>query len=176
MEKIKLFIASSIDGYIADENDNIDWLTQYPNPDGVDYGYNDFFKTIDKVIIGRTTYEEILSFGIEWPYQNCTTYVVTTSKNYTTSTPNTKVINTINKQFIEDLKNSTQKDCWIVGGGKLITSFLDFNAIDEMTISLIPIMIGKGKKLFNNSTIHQVFNLVNSKQFDTGVINLTYKK
>lgn len=65
MKKIKLFIASSIDGYIADENNNIEWLTKFPNPDKLDYGYHNFIKTIDKVVMGRKTYEEILKFGVE---------------------------------------------------------------------------------------------------------------
>ena len=68
MPKIKLYIAATIDGFIAREDGSLDWLNNHPNPDQLDYGYADFMSRIDTVIMGRKTYEEVLGFGVEWPY------------------------------------------------------------------------------------------------------------
>jgi len=175
MVKIQLYIATSIDGFIARKNGELDWLNNLPNPNNLDYGYNNFLSQIDTVIIGRKTYEEILSFGIDWPYGNCKTYVATTDKNYKTKTENSHTINIINKKTIEEIKTQSKNKIWVVGGGILISEFLNFNAIDEMIICIIPIIIGSGIKLFPNNPLETKFNLIKSEPFETGAINLTYR-
>ena len=82
MKKIKLYIAVSIDGFIAKENHSLDWLNELPKIEGLAYGYNDFYNDIDVVIMGRRTYKEILGFDVDWPYENCKSFIVTSKKNY----------------------------------------------------------------------------------------------
>ncbi|RLC54787.1 MAG: dihydrofolate reductase [Candidatus Cloacimonadota bacterium] len=176
MSEIKLFIATTIDGFIARENGSLDWLNEIPNPENLDYGYGDFLAGIDVLIMGRKTYEEILGFGIEWPYDNCTSFVVTSETNYQTKTANTVIINRIDQQHYDRIKLSSKKNIWIVGGGQLITEFINNNLIDEMTLSLIPTILGKGIRLFPNRPKETKFDLVNTESFDTGVVNLTYKR
>lgn len=69
--KIKLYVASSLDGFIARKNGELDWLMEHPNPNQLDYGYAEFLNGIDTVLMGRKTYEEILAFDVEWPYADC---------------------------------------------------------------------------------------------------------
>lgn len=176
MSKIKLYIAASIDGYIARENHSLDWLTEFPNPDNLDYGYDDFYNGIDIVVIGRKTYEEILGFGVDWPYSDCTSYIVTSKNDYTPKTKNTQILNEINENTINKLKSKSNKNIWIVGGGILITSFLNLNAIDEMTLSVIPIILGKGIKLFPGKTRETKFEMIKTDAFKTGIVNITYQK
>ncbi|NBC08920.1 MAG: hypothetical protein GVY26_17145 [Bacteroidetes bacterium] len=97
MSGIKLYIATSIDGYIARPNNQLDWLAKLPNLDKTDYGYQDFYAGIDTVVMGRKTYEEVLGFDVDWPYAECTTYVATTRKDYVLSTPNTELLPLLNE-------------------------------------------------------------------------------
>ncbi|MCX6231965.1 MAG: dihydrofolate reductase family protein [Bacteroidetes bacterium] len=176
MSKIQLFIACTLDGFIARENGSLDWLFELPNPDQIDHGYNDFINGIDIVIMGRKTYDEVLGFGIDWPYSNCKTYIVTKNENYTVKTENTLLLHTINIEVIENLESESQKNIWLVGGGDLITQFLNENAIDDMALCMIPIILGKGIQLFPNQPKETKFEFVRSEAFKTGVVNLTYKK
>ena len=79
MPRIKLYIATSLDGFIARENGSIDWLTKYENNPETDYGYSEFYASIGKVLMGRKTYEQALGFG-EWPYREKKSYVFTRQK------------------------------------------------------------------------------------------------
>ncbi len=176
MTEIKLFIAATIDGFIARDDGSLDWLDSLPNPNKIDHGYAEFYKDIGTVVIGRKTYEEVLGFGVEWPYANCKTYVVTSKDNYRTQTENTEVINSISAQNIEVIKTASAKDIWVVGGGEIITGFLNYNLIDEVILCIIPVILGKGIPLFPNNPRETLFELKKSEQFETGAVALHYKK
>lgn len=176
MSKIKLYIASSIDGYIARENHSLDWLHALPNPENLDYGYNDFINGIDTVILGRKTYDEIMGFGVEWPYGNCNTYIVTNDKNYNPQTSKTFLLNDISKKSVDQIKWESEKDIWIVGGGKLISQLLNLEVIDEMYICIIPIILGSGIPLFPNKPKETKFRLVKTEDYNTGAVMLSYQK
>ena len=117
MPEIKLFIATSLDGYIARPDGSIDWLNEIPNPDNSDFGYNDFYAEIDTLVMGRSTYEEVLSFDVEWPYPDRKCYVVTSKKDLKTPTPNTVLAHELNQEFLETLKKESSRNIWLVGGG-----------------------------------------------------------
>jgi dihydrofolate reductase len=174
--EIKLFIATTIDGFIARENNSLDWLTELPNPNKHDYGYNEFISTIDTVIMGRRTYEEILGFDVDWPYPHYNTFVVTSNSSFKAKTKNTNILYNIDKLSIASLKSKSKKNIWIVGGGKIITAFLNHNAVDEMLLTIIPIILGKGIRLFPDAPKETNFKLIQAESFDTGLVNLTYKK
>jgi dihydrofolate reductase len=88
-----LYIAASLDGYIARQDGSLDWLENLPNPDQTDHGYAAFLDTIGTVVMGRTTYEQVLGFGGEWPYATMDTKVVTSRKDFNAGTPSTEVVN-----------------------------------------------------------------------------------
>lgn len=176
MTLIKLFIASTLDGFIAREDGSIDWLTGMPNPGGTDHGYHEFLQSIDTLIMGRKTYDEVLGFGIPWPYPDQMTYVVTMDNGFKTGSPATEIIHAINGETIQKLKLASRKNIWLVGGGEVITAFLNENAVDEITISVIPILLGKGIRLFQCELKETRFDLVSAQPFETGVVNLVYRK
>ena len=176
MNSIKLYIASTIDGFIAREDGSLDWLEELPNPNQIDYGYSDFYATIDKVVIGRKTYEEVLGFGVDWPYEDCTTYMVTSKEDYQPKTNNTEVINKVDQDTINRIKSAGEKDVWVIGGGLIITEFLNLGAIDKMILCVIPTILGSGIPLFPNHPKETKFNLVKAEPFETGAVILTYKK
>ncbi len=176
MSEIKLYIATSLDGYIAREDGSIDWLDAVPNPDQIDHGYAEFYETIDTVILGRKTYEVILGFGVDWPYPDCKTYIVTSDSDYQVKTENTEVLNEVSREQVDLIKRHSQKNIWIMGGGKLITTFLNLGEVDEMILSVIPTILGKGIRLFPDSPRETSFKIINVQAFETGAINLAYRK
>ena len=128
------------------------------------------------ILMGRKTYEEVLGFGVEWPYGDCRTFVVTSDENYQVSTPNTEVLARIDEKAIERIRSASQKNVWIVGGGQVITRFLDLGAIDEMILCLIPIVLGKGIRLFPGEPLETRFDLVSAESYRSGAVMLTYAK
>jgi len=175
MSKIKLFIATSLDGYIARTDGSIDWLDNIPQVEGLDYGYGKFINTISELIMGRKTYEKIRSFGVEWPYPNQNCNVITSNNKLEIFSPNTYLY-PYNRNEINNLRSQSKHDIWVVGGGQLITKMMQDQLIDELTISLIPVLIGKGIPLIQEikNDIHLSFS--EHEVFSSGVINLTYKK
>ncbi len=143
MRRIILNIACSLDGYIARENGNIDWLPT----DGGDFGMKKFMSSVDTVLLGRTTYEQILTFDCDYPYTNKKSYVFSTKLGK----------NKEGIEFVSDMINFSKKlvelpgkDIWLIGGGKTISFFLNAGLIDEIIISKLPILIGSGISLFQN--------------------------
>ena len=174
MRKVKLFIATTLDGFIARENGSLDWLFELSNPNQTDHGYNDFIKEVGIVAMGRKTYDEVLGFGVNWPYSNCKTYILTKNNDYRVKTENTFILNDINKDVIDNLKSHSSGNIWVVGGGNVITQFINESAIDEMTLSIIPLILGNGIRLFPDEPKETNFDLIKSESFETGVVNLTY--
>lgn len=174
MKTIKLYIAVSIDGYIARNDGDLDWLMKYPINPETNYGYDDFYKSIDTVVMGGQTYRDILNMDFVWPYKDKTTYVVShtpmdTKENVRFITGN--VIDEISK-----LRDEKGKDIWLVGGGQLITMLLNQNMVDEMTITTIPVILGNGIPLFPNSPIESQWELQDCTSYKNGVVQVTYKK
>lgn len=176
MNKTTLYIATSLDGKIARKDGSLDWLFSLPNPNQIDHGYADFLSNIGTTIMGRKTYNEIIGFGVDWPYQGMNSYVVTTSKDFKPTTPDTFSIATDLNDFIDNLKIGGEKDIWLIGGGQLIASFLEKKILDRMILTIIPTIIGEGIPLFPNSNEDTNWELVNVEQFETGVVNLTYDR
>jgi dihydrofolate reductase len=169
MRKVVLFIATSLDGYIADTSGGVDWLFT-----DQDYGYTVFLETIDSVIMGRTTYEQILSFG-EYPYSSKTGFVFSETRSGDRD-ENVEFVSGDVKSFVENLRQSPGKDIWLIGGGKLVRSFVQENLIDMFIIYVHPIILGAGISLFPSplSTTHLTFQ--KSQAFDTGLVQLVYER
>ena len=89
MSKVTLFIATTLDGKIARQNGELDWLMNRPNPNQLDFGYHEFLGTVGTIVLGKTTYNKILGFGVDWPYTGIPVYVVTTDPKFQTKTPDT---------------------------------------------------------------------------------------
>ncbi len=169
--KIVLYIAMSLDGYIAKLNDDLSFL-DLVEKDGEDYGYADFISNTDTVIIGRKTYDWITS-RVDFPYTDKTTYVITR-----TPKPNHqgKIVYTNDiVKLVVNLKAADGKQIFCVGGSEIVDMLLNENLIDEMIISIIPILLGDGIKLFKNGIPEQKLTLLSTKQFVTGLVQLHYE-
>lgn len=143
--KVVLYIAMSLDGYIAKEDGSVEWLE---NSGGEEVnGYLDFYKTIDTIIMGRKTYDQILTFG-EWGYKTKKTYVLTSRPMEIKNELEIEFINENLDSLVKRLKEKAKLDIWLLGGGKTANEFLKNELIDEYRIAIIPIILGSGIKLF----------------------------
>jgi len=176
MIKTVLYIAASLDGYIARPDGSLDWLTSVPAPQTGDYGYNELLESIGTIIMGRKTYETIIGFGVDWPYTGKNTYVATTNKNVQVKSPDTYLLTDPINEFVRKLKQKTQKDIWLAGGGEVIAKFINKGLLDTIIITLIPKIIGTGIPLFSDNLKETNWRLINTQSFNTGVVNLTYEK
>ena len=156
MTKVTVYIASSLDGYIAKENGSVDWL-----PENVESGYDVFYKSIDTVIIGKTTYDQILTFG-KYPYKDKKSFVFTRA-NQDKNENVEFLFNT--EKFIEDGFPDAGENIWLVGGAQIIASFLKNKAIDEIIISFIPVLLGKGIPLFKDIENQIKLEFIKTKKY-----------
>jgi dihydrofolate reductase len=170
MRKTKVFIAMSLDGYIADKSGGLDWL-KCVEVAGEDYGYQAFIVDVDTLVMGRKTYEKIISFGIDFPYQDKKCYVISSAKNEDSSFVDFISGDVI--KLVSDLKQKSGKNIY-VDGGQLICSLLAANLIDEMIISVIPVLLGNGIGLFEHLKNQIELELISSKSFESGLVQMHY--
>jgi len=167
LRKIKLFIASSLDGYIAKEDGSVDWL-----PQSGDSGYIHFYKSIDTVLMGKKTYEQILTFG-KYPYKDKKYYVFTRSLNQKKKNENVEFTSEVEK-FTKKLISSSGKDIWLVGGSDIVSTFMNLKFVDEIILSIIPVVLGKGIPLFKNIKQEIKLELIKTTEYDE-LVELSYK-
>lgn len=168
MPKTILYIAISLNGYIAKEDGSVDWLSSFNE----DYGYEKFLSTIDTIIMGRKTYQQVLTFG-EWPYKGIRTYVFTHQKlknDNNVEFASGEIIQTINK-----IKKQSNKNIWLVGGAELITEFVKQQLIDEYQIFIMPVFLGSGISLLSEAVEINFKNFTKSKSYKSGVVELHLK-
>jgi dihydrofolate reductase len=171
--KIILYIASSLDGFIAGRNGDISWLDAY-QVEGEDYGYSEFLKAIDIIVMGSKTYEQILNFG-SWPYEGVKTYVMTKRQLEPVDKAKVKFYSGGLDSFVPGIKRESHKNIWLVGGASLAQSFLKHSFIDEMIISIIPVILGDGITLFGRTQKEFRLELLKSGSYNNGIVQLHYK-
>jgi dihydrofolate reductase len=172
MRKIKLYIASSLDGKIARPDGNIDWLDEFNSP-AEDYGYNDFMDSVDTTVMGNTTYQQILKMGPGFPYNNKRNYVFTRNSGLKQDGNVTYRSGDL-FSFVQSLKQESGKDIWLVGGGQVNAFFLNNDLIDELILFFIPVLIGDGIPLFDQSDRLKNLTLTGNKSYPNGVVELKY--
>ena len=166
MRKIILFIASSMDGYIAKNNGSVDWL-----PVNCLSGYDDFYKSIDTVIMGKKTYDQVLTFGA-YPYKDKKSYVLT-HNDTPNNDENVQLVNNVEK-LTKTLFTGTGSNVWLVGGAEIIATFMNLGLIDETILSIIPVVLGSGISLFTNIQKETKFQLIKTTEYDE-LVELHYK-
>ncbi|WP_170254446.1 dihydrofolate reductase family protein [Phaeodactylibacter luteus] len=171
---VKLFIAATLDGYIARKDGSIDWLEELPNPSGNDHGYNHFYNSIQGLIMGRQTYEDVAAFDMPWPYAGKPTYVFSRSKMAPFSTPDTSQGGSVSRAWLSSLPEKVRSGLWLVGGGELIGAFLQEKLVDEITLCLFPRLLGEGRPLFKGVYPECVLRRKAVEPFDSGLVNITY--
>ncbi len=169
-----VFIGTSLDGYIADKNGDLDWLQVIPNPEGDDMGYNAHIDRIDALVMGRNTMDMVLSFGIDWPYTK-PVYVLSNTLTEVPKEVEGKVflIKGELTQIIEELNGKGFNNLYI-DGGVTIQNFLKEDLIDELIISTIPVVLGGGSPLFGDLVSPLDFTLKNVTTYLDEIVTTHY--
>ncbi|PKN95867.1 MAG: dihydrofolate reductase [Chloroflexi bacterium HGW-Chloroflexi-5] len=162
----------SADGYIAKPNDDLSFLSMVQQ-DGEDYGYADFLKSVDTVIMGRKTYDWVMTQLSEFPHADLDSYIITRSVK--PDVGKTKFYTGNLKELVSELKNKPGKNIFVDGGAEIVNELMKENLIDAFIISVIPIFVGSGTRLFNDGRPEQKLEIVRVKRFDTGLVQLHYK-
>ncbi|MDR7127875.1 dihydrofolate reductase [Algoriphagus sp. 4150] len=175
MRKLSLFIATSLDGYIAKPNDDLGFL-KLVEKEGEDYGYSEFTATIDTIILGRKTYDWVLREIDTSHYDNGERNVYVITKTKRPDVGKTKFYNGSPTELVQQLKSENGKNIFCDGGAEIVNELLESDLIDEFIISIVPVLVGDGIRLFKDGRPEQQLNLVKAKTFDTGLTQLHYKR
>ncbi|MED3573111.1 dihydrofolate reductase family protein [Cytobacillus praedii] len=161
--KLALFIAQSLDGFIATKDDSLDWLFKVEGEG--DNGYTEFIETIDTILIGKRTYDWIMKHEKgQFPYKDKSCFVFSRTRN--DDTDHVKFINEDIVTFTNNLKKEDGKNIWIVGGGDLLHTFLKEDLVDELILTIAPKIIGEGIPLFKESNYHLDLYLKGTRTFN----------
>ncbi len=161
--KVVLFIATSLDGYIAAEEDSLEWLFQVEGEG--DNGYSEFYETIDTIILGRRTYDWIIDKeGDNFPYKDAKCYVY--SNTYKGKNEFVEFVNEEPVSFVRRIKEGEGKNIWIVGGGNLLQDFIKQDLVDEFIITVAPVLVGSGIPLFHKIDMQKELHLLSIKRYN----------
>ena len=169
--KITYYVASSLDGYIAKKDGDVSWLDEL----GIslkEAGYDDFYSTVDALVIGRKTYEIICNFG-QWPYGDKPIWVCS-RKNIKPVTGCNLQLATTPESVYQSAREMNLKHLWLVGGGSLASSFQQQNLLTHINLSLMPIILGSGIKLFDTLPTPALLSKEKSKPHGSGMVQLKY--
>lgn len=157
--KNSVFIATSLDGYIAKKDGSVDWLMNVPQPESDEYSFNDFMSRIDALIMGRNTFQQVLTFG-DWIYTKKVFVLSNTLKKIPEHLEEkVEIISGDIQTNLENLQNRGFKNFYI-DGGKTIQSFLNLDLIDEMIITRVSVLLGEGIPLFESLKEQKDFKIV----------------
>lgn len=172
MPNVVLYIAMSLDGKIARSNDQLDWLFAVEG-DG-DNGYAEFFKTVGAVIMGRKTYEEVLTLEQgEYPYKNIPNYILTRQPDR--EAEHVTFTDEPIEELIHQLKGEVDQDIWLIGGGEIIQAAMEHDLIDRYEIAIAPIVLGEGIPLFPEGTKETKLRLT-SQRASGQFVMVTYER
>ncbi|MDF2549700.1 MAG: Dihydrofolate reductase [Chlamydiales bacterium] len=175
MRKLSLFIAMSLDGYIAKSNDDLSFL-KLVEKENEDYGYAQFSDSIDTIIIGRKTYDYVLKEIGSSHYDNGQRDIYVITRTQKPSVGRTTFYTGNLEALVTQLKSQKGKNIYCDGGAEIINELLHLDLIDAFTISIIPILLGAGTKLFKQGIPEQPLEFIIAKTYDTGLVQLHYKR
>ena len=182
MPEVVLYIAASLDGYIARSDGAVDWLDDLPEPgDGPDgdYGYGEFFASVGAVLMGRITYEQVLSFDVDYPYPGTDGYVFSRSRAGQRD-DNVQFVEFVDgtdmAAFVGRLKAAGKGNIWLVGGGQLVREFLCLDLIDRFELFILPIVLGEGIPMFPPPSPEMKLDLAGCRSYGNGMVWLTYRR
>lgn len=172
---VTLYIATSVDGFIATDDGGVAWLEEFPTEvegDAPASGYDEFFAAVECLVMGSNTYEQVLGFG-EWPYEDVPAYV-TTRRDLPRASGNVQFCDGDVSELAEDLRD-TYEHIWLVGGAQLARSLLQSDQIDELYLSLVPVLLGSGVPLFDTNGHTRPLHLLDSTVYGTGIVEVRYR-
>lgn len=175
MRKLCLYIACSLDGYIAQQNEDLSFL-KLVEKEGEYYGYAAFTSQVDTIILGRKTYDWVMRNVGSTQYDNGDRHVYVITRTARPIHGRTIFYSEDLVELVNRLKSQQGKNIYCDGGAEIIKALLEADLIDEMTISIVPILLGNGIPLFQDNRPEQLLELIESKSFSIGLVQLHYSR
>lgn len=173
MTEVVYYVAASVDGFIATSDGGVEWLDRY-QIQGEDYGYEAFIKSVDVIIMGRSTYEQVLGFGA-WPYTSQPTIVLTHHAEKP-APPGVELLALTPGECVDLLSERGFRRAWLVGGGATAGGFSTEGLISELILSVMPVMLGEGISLFAKHARVTPLVLTEYTTFANGVLQVRYTR
>jgi dihydrofolate reductase len=184
MGLVRYYAAQSLDGYIAGPGDDLDWLTGYEGSfEGADSdekmaGYDAFYDEIGALVSGSVTYEWVLEHVENWPYAGKPCWVMSSRElpKAGGEGADVRVVSGEVPQLIDEMLDSAgDRDLWIVGGGSIASQFADHGLLDRVEVTVVPVVLGGGKPLFDRRLPGGPMQLLSTTAFGSGMVGLTYE-
>ena len=184
MSLVRYYAAATLDGYIAESDDTLDWLLKYEGEfEGADSdesqaGYEGFYEGIGALVMGSVTYEWVLEHVGRWPYAGKPTWVLSTREldRADGDDVDVRVVDAQVPDLIDEMVAAAgDQDLWIVGGGNVASQFADHGLLDRLEVTVIPVVLGEGKPLFARRLSGGSMQLLGVRTFSSGMIGLTYE-
>ncbi|GLB66066.1 dihydrofolate reductase family protein [Arthrobacter mangrovi] len=177
MARTVYYVASSLDGFIADEDDKLEWLFQFNDAEGVKESYEEFIAGIGALVMGSETYKFLLDNGGEgaWEYGSTPTWVFT--HHELPGIPGADItfvrgdITVFHPNVVAD---AGDRDVWVIGGGELAAQYLDAGLLDELIVTYVPVVLGRGKRLLPVTTTTAPADLAGSRTLGSGMVENRY--
>jgi dihydrofolate reductase len=171
--KLILYISCSLDGYIAGPNDDLSFLNLM-QLEGEDYGYQAFVDSVDTVIVGRRTYDWVVNQGYDFPHTDKECYILSSQPRQKQGS--LTFYQGDLKELVQRLKSSnSSKHIFCDGGAQVVHQLLAAQLIDEIILSVVPVLLGAGTRLFNDDRPQQTLELLSSKSYESGLLQLHYR-
>lgn len=185
MSKTQYYCASSLDGFIAEADDTLDWLLKYQGSfdgEGVEPAkgaYERFYEGVGAVVMGSATYQFVLDeVPGEWPYKGKPAWILTARDLPVPEGESVDVRMADGKvsDLYDDMKASAgERNLWVVGGGNVASQFADLELLDELLVTVVPVVLGSGKPLFDRRLPGGPMQLTGTRAFDSGMVELRYE-
>jgi dihydrofolate reductase len=183
MARAVYYAACSLDGYIADPDDGIDWLTGYqgsfddPAAEPMEGSYDRFYEGVGALVMGSVTYRWLLEHVETWPYSGEPVWVLSSRDlpRPEGEDVDVRVVEApVTALYDEMTEAAGERDLWVVGGGNVASQFTDEGLLDELIVTLVPVVLGEGKPLFDRRLPGGPMRLLGARSFDTGMVELRY--
>ncbi len=170
MGKVVVFIGMTLDGFIAGPHDEFDWLQPY---ESVDYGYKGFIEHVGLIICGKRTYDLMKKHGWGDSFER-PAIILSNEESMTSQNSNVTSMKGDMGHIINEAKTRTNQDIWIMGGAAVVQEAIKSRVVDELVLGIVPLLLGGGISLFGSMNIKKQLTLQKVKQFDKGLVQLTY--
>ncbi len=172
MSRVRAFLASSLDGFIAGEGDDLSWLPQ-PGPGDGDFGFGAFLQDVGALLVGRRTYDAVAGFGGEWPYGS-RPVLVATHRPLSPGVPSVRAVAGEAAALVGEAKRAAAGRDVYVDGGEVLRQVMDAGLLDELTLTLVPVMLGRGRPLGGGGQQRHALRLDKVVRLPQGLVQLTY--
>jgi dihydrofolate reductase len=183
--RVQYFAAMSLDGYIAESDDTIDWLTKYDGsydgPDADDAahgGYEEFYEGVGANVMGSATYQFLLDEASTWHYKGKPTWVLSSRDlpRHEDADEELRIVNAAVTDLYEEMAAAAgDRNLWVIGGGNVASQFADAGLLHELIVTVVPVVLGQGKPLFDRRLPGGAMQLAGARPFRSGMVQLRYE-